>query len=94
LQHLGNANINPKLIAYADRAVHTFNFSGADQASSKTTDAPVFGGLGQSGVAARGATPGTFVQVMQGYYSTFTTDSRNESGSAPQLAVRTAENAL
>ena len=94
LQHPDNANMNPELIAFADRAVHTFNFSGADQASGKTTDAPVFGGLGQSGVAAPGWTLGTFEQVMQGYASAFAADSRNESGSDPQLAVWAAENAL
>jgi hypothetical protein len=86
--------MNPELITFADRAIHTFNFSGADQGSGKTTDAPVFGGAGQSGVVAPGWDLSTFEQVMQGYASAFASDARNATGASPSLAVWAAENAL
>lgn len=94
LQFPDNAHMNPELVTFADRAVHTFNFSGADQGSGQTTDAPVFGGNGQSGVVAPGWDLTSFEQVMQGYGEAFSADSRNTAGTSPNLAIWAAENAL
>lgn len=94
LQFPENAHMNPELVTFTERAVHTFNFSGADQGSGQTTDAPVFGGNGQSGVVAPGWDLTSFEQVMQGYAEAVGADARSAPGASPNLAVWAAENAL
>ena len=93
LQYPQNAHMNPELVSFADRAVHVFNFSGSDE-GGKTTDAPVFGGDGQSGVKSPGWDLASFEPVMQGYAQALSADPRFVQDTDVSLALWAAENAL
>ncbi len=99
IQIPANKQLGANQLIYPERAYQIFNFSGANDASGKLTDAPVFGGMiknksgklvPQAGVKAPGWDRTSFGTMLESYSEAF----QQASGKVPTMGIWAAENGL
>ena len=83
-----NYLLNPDVFKYPDRAIHTFNGSGGNDAKHGLNDAPVFGGKGQIGVVpGKGWSLETFGPVVSQYAEAVQNNPLNTTNDSPDMSV-------